>query len=394
MKAMSRTHLGRLLTIGALVTAFISGCAPATTPPPTAAPAKPAEKTTAAPTEARQAKAAEPAAAKPPTTAPEVFAYSGPDRQQLLEAGASKDPKILWYTSLIVQDRARPLADAFRKKYPQITMDIVRADGAETLTRVIEEYRAGRHEVDIFEQSFPATSGLKEAQILTKFSSPALESLPKEASDPDGYFFPDRENPLIVMYNTKLVSEAEAPKTFDDLLNPKLKGKLATQDSSQAVQYTGAMLRLKGEDFVRRLSEQDVQVFSGAARQVADLVAAGEVPVMFPASISHAQILQKEGAPVNWTPLEQSPTATGYVSLPVRAPRPHAAALFADFLLSTPGQEVMVQTEMGSVLKAVKNPYPDFKKVYIDFLMPQNQYNAEYKKWAEMHNALFVKRRP
>lgn len=392
---MMHTSLGRVLATGGLIATFVFGCAPPAAPAPTAAPAKPAVK--AAPETAPAKSAAAPAEAKPaakPTTPAEIFTYNGPDREQLLEEGARREGKILWYTSLIVQDRARPLADAFRKKYPHITVDIVRADGAETLTRVIEEYRAGRHDVDIFEQSFPATSGLKEAQILTKFSSPVLEGIPKEASDPDGYFYPDRENPLILMYNTKLVPEAEAPKSFDDLINPKWKGKLATTDSSQAVQYTGALLRIKGEDFVRKLSEQDVQVHSGAARAVADLVAGGEVLMTFPASISHAQLLQKEGAPVNWSPLDQAPTATGYVSLPNRAPRPHAAALFADFLLSDGGQEVMVQTEMGAVRKGFKNPYPDFKKVYIDFLVPQNQYQGEYKKWSEMHTNLFVKRRP
>jgi len=328
-----------------------------------------------------------------PIAAEMILTYRGAERQKLLEQGAKKEGKIVWFATLNPETRDR-IAAAFKLKYPFLSFETARVETAELLKQVLEEYKAGKHDIDLVEVSYPGAVGLKMAGNLAKFSSPVLQGIPAAAIDPDHYFFADRENPLALGFNTNLVPAATAPTTYDDLLSPNWRGKLSTQNNAQAVQYFGALAHLKGEEYLRKLAQQGFALQDGAAREVAQLVAAGKVMMMIPVSISHPLALQKKGAPIAYRVLEPAPTAAGYIAALNRAPHPHAAALLMDFILSDPGQQIMTDSGSGAVRKGVANPYPDFKKLYIDFLVPQNQYEAEYKKWAELHQSLFAKGAP
>jgi iron(III) transport system substrate-binding protein len=326
-----------------------------------------------------------------PIPAEMILTYSGAERQTLLEEGARKEGKVVWLATLNPETRDRITA-AFKLKYPFVNFETARVETVELLKRVVEEYRARKHDIDLVEVSYPGAVGLKMAGNLAKFSSPVLQAIPAAAIDPDRYFFADRENPLAIGFNTNLVPESTAPTTYDDLLNPGWRGKLSTQNNAQAVQYFGALSHLKGEEYLRKLAQQGFALQDGAAREVAQLVAAGKVMMMMPVSISHPLALQKKGAPIAYRVLEPAPTAAGYVAALNQAPHPHATALLMDFILSDPGQQIMTDNGSGAVRKGIANPYPDFKKLYIDFLVPQNQYEAEYKKWSDLHQSLFVKR--
>src|SRR5215470_12941048 len=97
------------------------------------------------------------------TPAEEVFTYAGPDRQQKLEEGARKEGKILWYTTMILDQRARPLAAAFRKKYPFIDVQIVQLDTGPLMQRAVSEFNAKRFDLDMIEGSIPISLALKRA---------------------------------------------------------------------------------------------------------------------------------------------------------------------------------------------------------------------------------------
>lgn len=323
-------------------------------------------------------------------SAADVLLHNGPDRQAVLERGAAQEGKIVWFATLNPDTRDR-IAAAFKQKYPFLNVEVARVETNELLKRVVEDYKAGKHEIDMVEVSYPGAVGIKAAGHLAKFSSPVLQGIPAAAIDPDGYFFPDRENPLVLGYSSTLVVESEAPRNYDDLLEAKWRGKLSTQSNAQAFQYFGALFHIKGEEYLRKLAQQSFTLRTGAAREISQLVAAGNVAVMLPVSISHPVALQKQGAAIGYKILEPAPTAAGYLGILSRAPHPHAAALLADFILSDTGQEIMMRTGSGAVRKGINNPYPDFKKVYIDFLVPQNQYEMEYKKWGELHHSLFGK---
>jgi iron(III) transport system substrate-binding protein len=322
----------------------------------------------------------------------DIANYRKSDRQKILEDGARREGQLLWYTSLIIKDRARPQVDAFRKRYPFINVDIVRLDSAQMIIRVAEEYKAGRHDVDFFEASFPAMVHMRLEKILQPFWSPQLDAIPKEYIAPDRSFAGDRMNPLGLAYNTNRISKDQAPRTFEDLLTPKWKSQISTQDTSQAIQYMGAVLNTKGLEYVKRLAQQDVTVYSMSSRAVVNLVVSGEAVMTLPASVGHVMLDKQKAAPVEWVALEPVPTAQGYVALASKPPHPHAAMLFIDFLLSEEGQQIYVKTEEGAVRKGVTNPFGDFKKFSPDFAVPLEKYDDTYRQWEKLHSELFIKR--
>jgi iron(III) transport system substrate-binding protein len=392
---MHRSAPLRALSVIA-VTGLLAACGPSASAP-TSQPAAqaPTKSEPAAQPSTKSEPASQPStkpAAQAPTTPAEIYMYSGADRQQVLEEGAMKEGKILWYTTLIVNDRARPLAEAFRKKYSYITIEPIFIE--QILARTSEEYKANRFEVDFFETSFVSMVGLKEAGLISRFTSPSLTGIPKEVQDPDGFFVGDRENPLGMAFNTKQVPESDTPKSFDDLLDPKWKDRLTTNDGSQGIQFFGAMLELKGEDYVRNLAQQNVTVYSLAAKAATELVISGEITATFPSSVGHVSASRKDNAPVAWTGFEKAPTALGYLAVASKAPHPYSAALFADFLISEDGQLAMSQTGEGATRTGITNAYGghSFTKTFMDFTVPQNRYMGEFDKWTTLFKSLFVKR--
>jgi iron(III) transport system substrate-binding protein len=338
--------------------------------------------------------AAQPTAASSsaPMTAEQVFLYNGPDRQKLLEEGAKKDARITWYTSLIISDRAKPLADAFTKKYPYITVEATFLDSDKLVSRAVEESNAKKYALDFVEASYPAITALKSAKVSARFTSPSIDGFPKEVIDPDGFFVADRENPLGFTWNTDQIPESQGPKTFDDLLDPRWKGKIATNNQSQAIQYFGAVGLIKGAAFLPAFAKQDIKVQSIASNAVIQLVASGEVVATLPASAGQVAVAKKKGAPVAWTGLEKAPTALGYEAVAANAPHPYATMLFVDFLLSKEGQDTMATTGEGGVRTGTVNNYGGYTmaKFFSDAAVPQDQYVAEYAKWTANFNSTFL----
>jgi iron(III) transport system substrate-binding protein len=377
-----------------LLTAGCGAGAPSATPGPSSAAAVSPSASAAAKPAASGAPGSASASAQAPTTPEAIFAYTGADRQQMLEDGARKEGKVLWYTSEILDQRARPLAETFRKKYPFIDVQIVQLDNGPLVQRATEEFNAKKYDLDIIEGGLVVALPLKGMGALAKFVSPEFSAIPAGARDPDGYFVGDREIPLGFGYNTKITPEAQGPKSFDDLLAPAWKGKLSTNDSTQGATYFGGILQQKGEDFARKLATQNVIVESMSSNAVNELVAAGTVASTFPTSVGQVAFSRKAGAPIAWSPLGKAITLLGVIDVMSHSPHPHAAALYADFLISDEGQKALVQTQEGGTRIGLQNQYGgyEFEKLYFDTSVPQSEYVGDIKKWAESFNSILAKR--
>jgi len=138
------------------------------------------------------------------TSAEDIFTYTGADRQQKLEDGAKKEGKILWYTTMILDQRARPLATAFRKKYPFIDVQIVQLDTGPLVQRSVSEFNAKKSDLDMVEGNLPVPLALKGIGALAKFRSPQMEGLPAAVIDPRRLFCsrPRGAARLRLQYNT------------------------------------------------------------------------------------------------------------------------------------------------------------------------------------------------
>ena len=107
----------------------------------------------------------------------------------------------------------------------------------------------------------------------------------------------DRESYIGVGYNKNVLPAADVPKNFDDLLKPALKGKMAISNDDVAARFVGAMIKSKGESFIKKLKEQDVTVHGVNGPGFNELIVSGEVPISFTAIHSNIGHAVDKGAP-------------------------------------------------------------------------------------------------
>jgi len=147
----------------------------------------------------------------------------------------------------------------------------------------------------------------------------------------------------VLGYNTKLVAREEAPKTYEELLDPKWKGKKISIDDS-AYGFLAGLIRAWGKEkavgYFKKLAAQQPVAQRGNTNRV-QLTMAGEYPLI----IAYAPTIQREtslGHPIDWVPLEPAPVQVNPMMLAAKAPHPNAGKLFIDFLLSKEGQKMLV----------------------------------------------------
>lgn len=279
-------------------------------------------------------------------TTAEILNYKGADRQQMLLNGARKEGRMVIYSSLIVNQMLRPLTEGFKKKYPFLEVKYWRGSSGKTFRKVTAEMRAGSLQADVIEGS-GITGSLVKAKIALPFYSPELAAYPKKYQDPKRLWATTRFRYIGGAYNTKLVAKADVPKTMEDLLDPKWKGKVAwragTSSSGELITITSLLLAwgdTKAEAYLRKLAKQNPVPLHMSNRGVVDRVIEGEYALAVGASAHHPVISARKGAPVAPMLLEPVPTLNGTVSILKGVPRPHAAMLMVDFMLSKEGQKL------------------------------------------------------
>lgn len=323
--------------------------------------------------------------AKKPRTLDELAAYSGADRAQILLDGAKAEGKIVWYTSL--SGVYRELVDAFKRKYPDIAIEVYRGGSTDLGPRLLNEAQAGRYVADALESTPGLLMMLRERGLLKPYTSPDLARFPDEAkTKADGarvYWVTDREAYLGFGYNTRLIAPAEVPKNFQDLLRPELKGKIAVTTESSTSRVVGSMIKHKGEEFVKRLKGQEIRLFKASSAGFLDLITAGEVAGSFVVFQNQVTVKKERKAPVDWVPLDVVPTNAGGSAVIANAPHPHAALLFTDFIIGPEGQKLMEQFRYGVAWKE----YP-FKRDYPERGMSSADYENAEDKWLQLTRSI------
>lgn len=328
-------------------------------------------------------------APKRPTTVAELALYEGTDRQQILEEGARKEGTFTFYTSGILTMAVRPVVEAFEKKYPYIKVEIWRGDSTQLVPRTFEEYRAGRHIVDAVEVSQSGEIILEEGGILQPFYSPNLKYIEEGSfkKAPTGGAFAGGvfQSGLVVGFNTKLITKEQLPKTYQDLLDPKWKGKVPIVTSITGINWVGGLLESYGEKFVENIAKQGFPTHAVSPRALLDMIISGEYAFSPTILDSHVRDSKKKGAPVELIPLEPVTTYINTISLAKHAPHPHATMLFIDFELSKQSGEIYAATGYVSPRIDVGGER-NWKKYYGPYSSKQvGQWNSAFQR-------LFVKK--
>lgn len=333
-------------------------------------------------------------------SADNIALYKGPDRAQRLLEGARKEGQITVYSSMIVDQALRPLIDGFVQKYPFIKPQYVREDPPQQIQKLTAEARANRRVADVVESTGIEVQ-MRAAGLNQPYWSPEAEPYGEARKDKDGMWVSTRVSYIGACYNPNLVKPEEAPKNFEDLLDPKWKGKLVwSANWFGSILFITGVRKFMGEekaaDYLRKLAQQNVISVPATNRVVVDRVMAGEYPICLDAFLHHPIISARKGAPVVSLPFNPVITLVSSVALPKNPPHPHAAMLFIDYLLSPEGQSKLKGADYFPAHPAV-SASDDLAKIVPakiglkeNFLTPEDL--VEYLKVSrELYERLFVK---
>ena len=328
-----------------------------------------------------------------------LMAASGPVQafdQTLIDA-ARKEGRVVWYTTQIVNQLARPAAEAFEKKYG-VRVDYIRADSNEVALRILNEGRAGKVQADVFDGT-AAVASLKKENLVLQWVPEGAKRLPANAVDEAGFWVATNLYVLTPVYNTDLVPKAAAPKTYEDLLDPRWKGKIVWNTASAPSAAGGfigvtltAMGDEKGRAYLKELAKQNVTGIQVAARQVLDQVIAGEYAIALNIFNNHAVISAAKGAPSAWIPMNPAMAVLSVISATKDAPHPNASKLFLEFLVSEEGQALYRDADYMPIDPAVpaRDPSlrPDGERFKAITFTPE-QIDANMPKWAGVFRDTF-----
>jgi iron(III) transport system substrate-binding protein len=261
---------------------------------------------------------------------------------------ARKEGKVVWYTSLALPT-AEKVGKLFEAAYPGIKVEVQRTGSQRILQRVMQEQQANLKLVDVIHTSDAGHFVLlKEKKLLMKYTPAGIEAFPAGFKDKDGYYFTLRATVNVIAYNTKLVSAAEVPKTWKDLLDPRWKGKLVTAHpgySGVISTHVLALVHLHGWDYFKQLAQNKLMLVQSAV-DPAGVVASGERAVAVDGGDYYYYQMKKKGNPIDVVyPKEGVPLVVSPTAIASFAPHPNAAKLFTDFTFTRELQQVMADSE-------------------------------------------------
>jgi iron(III) transport system substrate-binding protein len=284
---------------------------------------------------------------------------------KLIEAAKKEGGKIIAYGSM-ESNTAEPIIEAFMKK-TGLQVEYWRASATKAMDRALTELRAGKHLFDVMVNNSGATTVMHKEGIFAKYNSPAAAAFPKDVIDSDlGISY--RHTPIGIFYNKALIKSADAPKSLEDLLNPKYRGKFVMPDPTQhttTLQWVASLYKIMGKEksdkFIRDLGATKpllVESFSPSAERVAT----GETPIAI-SLVRYVITYGEKGAPVDYVRLGKFLSTGQYLNLSQKAPRPNGGKALIDFFLGEESARILAKAGEFVTRKGIYPPVPDADKI-------------------------------
>lgn len=326
-------------------------------------------------------------AKKVESTIAEIALSQDADRLQRLIEGARKEGVLNLYAAMPAEDIG-VLVDAFTKKYG-VKVNIWRSSSENIIRRITTEARGKRFEVDVVQNNAPAMEPLRREKLLQQANSPAHRDLIPQAIPAHKEWVGLYSLIFLQLYNTNSVRKEELPKTYQDLLDPRWKSRLAIEAEDQP--WFAYVLQELGQEKGTRLFKDIVQSNGMSVRKghtlLANLVASGEVPLGLTVYSYMAVQLKRLGAPVDWFVISPPIAQFTAISVTRNAPHPHAAMLFYDFLLSE-GQQILSSRDHVPVSTKIESPMRNLPLKFID---PASALDMT-DKWTQTFDEVFVRK--
>ena len=285
------------------------------------------------------------------TPVPTIAASQESDKERearLIQAAKKEGTVIFWNQSPAKESET--MLVKFRQRYPFVRTEYWRAGSTELYQKQISEGRAGAHNFDVGGTDLDYVDELKKAGLMKKYSWPSTSGWPASQRDTEGYWVTRLRSLKVIAYNTQLVAPNHAPKSWEDMLDPKWKGKIQIDKNSAdwVLMLWSAWGKEKTISFLKQLSKNIV--LGGSQSQRLELLAAGAIPIDMAISLHRLVEYQDKGAPLEFA---RTDPAVLEKSTPIfiaqHAPHPNAAILFADWFTSFEGQQAYYDTTLSPV---------------------------------------------
>ena len=314
--------------------------------------------------------------------------YEGADRLERITAAAKKEGTLTLYTTIAEKDLPA-LIKPFESRYG-IKVVVWRAGTDKVLQRTLAEAAAGRHEVDVVHFGSPEMEALSREKVLQPVATPAYRHLQPGSVPAHREWAATLLSVWVQAYNTNLIKKEDLPKTYEDLLDPKWKGKLGIEVKNQdwfasVVELTGG--GDKGLKFFRDLVARNGISPRTGHTLLTNMVVSGEVPMALTVYNYMPEQAKKKGAPIDWFALEPAVARSNAIGVARRAPRPAAALLFHEYML-TEAQQYMAAIDYVPSSTQVASP---LKGVRILITNPIRSLD-EAEKWTQLFDDMVIKR--
>ncbi len=283
------------------------------------------------------------------------------EREKRLVEGARAEKEMLWYTNTGI-DNANNYIQAFKKAYPFVNAKVWRAKSRIITDRFLTEARAGVFLADVIKNSTNLLPPLFDQKLIGRYESPVRAAYPAEAK---GALWTNLNYEFRVFgFNDRMISRQDAPKSWEELLQPRWKGKVLFDESSQEEVVTWLALkgREKTVDYFKKLAANQLLVRRGRDT-IANLLAAGEAPLAVTVYSYNMETMRAQKAPVDWIAPDMIPGLLYPLTMVRSAPHPYAAALFYDFLLSDAGQKMIASEGRLVASPKIEPVFPRMKEL-------------------------------
>ena len=319
---------------------------------------------------------------------PALLNYSGADRDQKVLAAAKKEGMVTLYTSIAEKDIA-PLVAPFEKKYG-IKVKVWRAGSDKVLQRTVTETNGKRYEVDAIHISAPEMEALHREKVLQPVASPAFASLLPAMVPAHREWASTLLTVFVQAYNTSVIKKEDLPRKFEDLLQPKWKGKLGIE--MEDFDWFAATITSMGEAKGVKLFS-DIAATNGISVRkghslLTNLVGSGEVPLALTVYNYMPEAARKKGVPIGWFVLEPAVARANGIGIARHSPHPNAALLFYDYMLSAEAQRILVSLDYVPTNASVDSPLKGMKLTVIDPAVTLTQMD----KWNKLYDDVVLKR--
>ena len=309
---------------------------------------------------------------------------------------AEPSGKVMLYSSM-QEAQLQAIEQAFEAKYPTVDMEYYYAGGGKLVTKMTTEAKdGGQIASDVVWLGDPSDyESFKANGWLEPYVSPETEHIAKEYMDPEGYYIAGRLVTMGIAWNVGLVDEADAPKTWNDLLDPKWFNQIIMTDPSQASTtkyWMAAMMQSEkyGEAYFQALKDNGVELESGTTathNRVAD------ASYMVGICLDYVSAnLMAQGSPMNFHyTTDDVITMTSPIALIKGCANEDNGKLLMDFILSKEGQEVLVANNLVSVRDDVEMQVDTSAIASVNMAVDYNDLGANLQSYLDKFNHIFDK---